>query len=253
MRAYIQLAIVILSLVSFQHALAAPTKNQTKPLDNAAISARIKQHFPDLDNIEVKPSPVKELYEVVAGGAVFYVTKDGRYIFSGDVLDLDNKQNNLTELTRKKARLAGLKAIGEDNMIVFSPAKPKYWVTVFTDVDCGYCRKFQAEIPKINELGIGIRYLAFPRAGLNSPSYEKMAKIWCAKDKQKAMDLASNDKPLNGEVCDNQKIKKEFQFGLTAGVTGTPSMIFEDGTLYPGYLPPEHLLRAVEQVRKENS
>ena len=219
--------------------------------DTGAIRASLKKHLPELTVEEVVPSPVNGIYQVSAGTTVLYVSKDGRYAFSGDIIDLDNGQSNLTENARKKARLAGLKALGEDNMVIYSPKDPKYTITVFTDVDCGYCRKLQADIPELNAKGIAIRYLAFPRTGPHSPTFEKMVKIWCSKDKKQSMTLAQEDKAFEGKDCGGETIMKEFEYGMRIGVTGTPTLIFEDGTLFPGYLPPDKLLEAAKQIHEQ--
>lgn len=210
----------------------------------------LKQHLPDLVIEEVSATPVAGLYQVVAGTAILYVTADGRYAFSGDMIDLGDRRSNLTEKARQKTRLAGLKSLGEKNMVIFSPKNPKYTVTVFTDVDCGYCRKLQADIPELNAKGIAVRYLAFPRTGPNTPTFEKMVRIWCAKDKTKAMALAQEDKSFEGVACNSDVVQREFEYGMRIGVEGTPTLLFEDGTLFPGYLPPDKLLEAAKKIRE---
>lgn len=221
------------------------------PSEEALIRATLKEQFPELMVDKIVASPISSLYQVTAGAAVVYITKDGRYIVSGDIIDLKNRQNNLTENARKSARLNALKNISEKDMVIFSPKNPQYTVTVFTDVDCGYCRKFQSEISEINAKGIAVRYLAFPRTGPNSPTFEKMVKVWCAKDKQKALAEAKADKPIDSSACTNNPVMQELQLGLMVGVNGTPSMIFEDGSLFPGYLPADKLLEVAKQIHEQ--
>lgn len=233
----------VLFLITCQTAFAKVSDTDTSKIRNV-----LKQQFPDLVINEIKSTPIEGLYQVVAGARVIYVSKDGRYALNGDMIDLQDAQNNLTEEVRKSARLKGLKELGQENMIVFSPKDPKYTVTVFTDVDCGYCRKLQAEMSKINELGIAIRYLAFPRSGQNTPTYEKMVSVWCAKDKNQAISNAKLDKPIEHNVCPNNYVQKEFDLGVAMGVQGTPTLIFEDGTMVPGYLPPDKLLEAAKHL-----
>lgn len=242
-----QMALLCFLLAIFQP-LSAATSD-----DTASIKSSLKETLPDLTIEDVAQSPINGLYQVTAGATILYVTKDGRYAVSGDIIDLKNGQKNITEDARKSARLAGLKAIGEENMVIFAPKNPKYTVTVFTDVDCAYCRKLQDEIPKLNAKGIAVRYLAFPRTGPNSPTFEKMVKIWCAKDKQKAFAEETKDKSSEGKKCSDQSVMKEFQFGLSVGVNGTPTMIFEDGTIFPGYLPADKLLEVVQQIRNQGN
>jgi thiol:disulfide interchange protein DsbC len=239
------LLLPVLALV-FGQAIAKP-----QDADATKIRSVLNQHFPELVIDDVKPSPVDGVYQVMAGARVIYISKDGRYALNGDMIDLQDAQNNLTEEVRKQARLKGLKDLGQDNMIVFAPKDPKYTVTVFTDVDCGYCRKMQSEMAKINELGIAVRYLAFPRSGKNTPTFDKMVSVWCAKDKKQAINLAKQDKPVEHNVCPNNHVQKEFDLGIAMGVQGTPTLIFEDGTMVPGYLPPEKLLEAAEHLSKK--
>lgn len=235
-----------ITLVSFQ--LYA---NQAQ--EESHIRDMLKQHFSELTLDEVQPSPVKGVYQVRAGANILYVTNDAHYAFSGDLIDLKNAQANLTEDARKIARIKGLKGLGEENMIVFSPKNPKYTVTVFTDVDCGYCRKMQAEMGKINDLGIAVRYLAFPRSGPETPTFNKMVSVWCAKDKNKAMNAAKTDGNVPKATCENNGVLKDFELGMQMGVAGTPTIIFEDGTMIPGYLPPDKLLEVAKQLAKKET
>ena len=125
-----------------------------------------------------------------------------------------------------------------DDMIIFKPAgESKAIMNVFTDVDCGYCRKFHQEVPQLNAMGIEVRYLAFPRAGIPSGSYNKIAKAWCAKDKQDTLTKVKNGRNVDVEVCDNNPIAEHYSFGNSIGVTGTPAIVLMDGTLIPGYQP----------------
>ncbi len=215
------------------------------------VQANLKTQFPTMIVDEVAPGPIDGLYEVMANGNVFYLSADGRYIFSGDIIDLKNNQKNITEATRKAERIKAISKFGESNMIVFSPKKPKYQVTVFTDVDCGYCRKFHSEIAKINELGIAVRYVAFPRSGPNSPTADKMQSIWCAKDKQQALTLATQDKFNEKNACPSTAVKEGFAMGMRLGVRGTPTLVLEEGTLLPGYFPPNKLLEVLKKVHEQ--
>lgn len=244
---FAQLSVFLISLVSFHFAQA----NQDQETTN--IRNALKQHFAELTLDEVKPSPVTGVYQVSSGANILYVTADARYAFSGDLIDLQNAQANITEDARKIARLNALKSLGQENMIVFAPKNPKYTVTVFTDVDCGYCKKMQAEMGKINDLGIAVRYLAFPRSGPNSPTYNKMVSVWCAKDKNKALDAAKSDRKVENTTCTNNSVVKDFELGMQMGVAGTPTLIFEDGTMVPGYLPPEKLLEVAKQLSKKEA
>lgn len=246
MRGFLKLLILISTIgIQVTHAETAA--------DTSNISQVLKKNFPEVNIDEITNSPIKDLYQVSAGATVLYVSKDGRYALSGDLIDLQNGQNNLTEQVRKQARLKGLKALKPEDMIVFAPKNPKYTVTVFTDIDCGYCRQLQSEMKKINDLGIAVRYLAFPRSGPSSPTFEKMAEVWCAKDKKQAIADAKQGKAIKGEKCDSGSVMRDFQFGMALGVNGTPTLLFEDGSLFPGYLPPEKMLEVAQLLAKKNS
>jgi thiol:disulfide interchange protein DsbC len=219
--------------------------------DTKLIEEKFKKQFPQLTIEEITASPIEGVYQVVANGNVVYVTQDGRFLLAGDIYDLDDTQNNLTETARKKSRLNSLKNIDEESAIVFAAKNPEYTITVFTDVDCSYCRKLHADMNKLNDLGITVRYLAFPRTGPHGPTAEKMNKIWCMKDKKKAFNHANEDKPIEGTVCPNNGVSRGYTLGTKMGVNGTPTIVFEDGTVFPGYLTPEKLLEATKQIRAQ--
>jgi thiol:disulfide interchange protein DsbC len=129
-----------------------------------------------------------------------------------------------------------LEALDESEMVVFAPENPQKTVTVFTDFDCTYCRKLHQEVPVLNELGIAVRYLAYPRAGVGSASYDKMVSAWCADDPNTALTDAKMGKAIPQKTCANP-VAKQYRLGDDFGVTGTPALILEDGQLLPGYMP----------------
>lgn len=251
MRALLRLLILTGALSTPMVYASSSTQGADKSADTAAISEVLKQNFPEVKIDNITQSPLKDIYQVSAGAMVLYVSKDGHYAISGDIIDLKNAQQNLTEQVRKQARLKGLKNLKAEDMIVFSPKNPKHTITVFTDIDCGYCRQLQSEMAKINELGIAIRYLAFPRGGPQTPTFEKMAEVWCAKDKKQAIAAAKQGKPIQSKECNNGSVLRDFQYGMALGVTGTPTLLFEDGSLFPGYLPPEKLLEVAQLLAKK--
>ena len=131
-----------------------------------------------------------------------------------------------------------------EDMIIFKPeGEIKAVMNVFTDVDCGYCRKFHQEVPQLNAMGIEIRYLAYPRAGIPSGSYDKIAKAWCAEDQQDILTKVKSGQRVDVEVCDNNPIAEHYAFGSSIGVTGTPAIILMDGTLIPGYQPADNFAK----------
>lgn len=194
----------------------------------------------------ISAAPVKGLYEVSYGPKLYYVSTDGHYLFSGDLIDLHNR-TNLTEKNRAGVRLKAMSKIDDSDMIIYkAKGKEKHQITVFTDIDCGYCRKLHSGMAKMNDLGITVRYMAFPRAGIGSHSYDKAVSVWCAKDRHKAMDNAKAGIEPPKANCD-APVKKEYLLGKAIGVTGTPAIVLKDGTLMPGYLPPQRLAAALEQ------
>jgi thiol:disulfide interchange protein DsbC len=179
-----------------------------------------------------------------------YVSDDGRYLFlpgpQGALFDTTQKKN-LSEQSLASVRKDLLKTIPVSERIVFSPPNPKYTVSIFTDVECGYCRKFHSEIAEYNKQGIEVQYIAFPRMGLGSPDHKKMIAVWCAPDRKKALTDAKNDRPVPMRDCKNN-VSMMYDVGQRVGLTGTPMIIAEDGTTVGGYLPPQQLREALEKV-----
>ena len=140
------------------------------------------------------------LYEVTMGGLIAYVSADGKYLVSGNIYDLDT-ETNLTATRRNAARAKALAAAREDQMIMFSPENPKMTVTVFTDVDCGYCRKFHSQIAELNKAGVRVRYMLFPRTGPDTESWRKAEAVWCAADRKDALTRAKNGEDVKAKNC----------------------------------------------------
>ena len=173
-----------------------------------------------------------------------YVSNDGKYLLQGSLIDL-NTRVDISEERRDGIRLDAINELGEDKMIVFPAKEQKHVITVFTDIDCGYCRKLHAEMDKYNEEGITVRYLMFPRAGVDSPSYKKAVTVWCSKDQLDAMTRAKNGENLPNLTCDNP-IQEEYELGQLIGVRGTPAIVMDDGGMLPGYVPAARLAKALE-------
>lgn len=192
----------------------------------------------------VREAPVPGFYEATFGTEVYYVSADGRYLFAGNLLDLE-RQQNLTERRLAEVRTDLLAGIDEDSTIVYGGDDLPHTVTIFTDIDCSYCRKLHRGMAEMNELGIQVRYLAFPRAGAGSKSYDKAVSVWCADDRQAAMDRAKAGKQPEKAECD-APVKSHLALGKKLGVSGTPGLVLEDGRLLPGYVPPQRLLKLLE-------
>lgn len=240
------LCIVALFLVSAQTLAATDS-------DIEQVRSTLQTLMPSAKPDKITETPIPGLYEAIYGTQIIYMTRDGKYMIEGDIYDVQ-KRENLTENVRTSGRKKALATLDKSNMIVFSPKdkETKYVITAFTDIDCGYCRKLHSEIQKYNDLGIEVRYVAFPRSGLQTPSYFKAVAVWCAKDRNKAMTFAKGGAKLeqlqNLEQVKNSKpctdaISKQLAVAREVGVTGTPSLFMESGQIIPGYVPPDRLIK----------
>ncbi|MEE8092744.1 MAG: DsbC family protein [Gammaproteobacteria bacterium] len=200
---------------------------------------------------DIADSPLPGIYEVAIGSNVAYVTADGRYVLEGDLYDLSTNEN-VTETRRARARVNVLAGVDTADMIIFSPEPEdvKHTVTIFTDIDCGYCRQFHSEIAKVNELGIEVRYLFYPRTGPDTDSWFKADKVWCsgAEARNSALTLAKLGGQIPDESCDSSPVNDHYELGLLVGVRGTPTMYSESGVHVGGYLPPDELLKRLEEA-----
>jgi thiol:disulfide interchange protein DsbC len=187
-----------------------------------------------------------QLYEAVINGEVLYFSADGRYVIQGELVSLESR-TNLTEQRRISIRKTILSGLDEDDMIIFEPEKVKHTLTVFTDIDCVYCRKLHSEIEEYKALGIRIRYMAYPRAGIGSESYDAAVTVWCSDDRQAALTRAKNGEKLKPKTCDNP-VQAEFETGQKLGVQGTPALFTESGQVLPGYVPADRLIEILQQA-----
>jgi len=222
----------------------AVEKKQEAP---AAVMQTLKRMVKlDMKQVSVNASPVPNLYEALIGSEVVYISADGKYVFVGDLRDASTGVN-LTENKRGEVRKTSLAAVKEEDMIIF-PAKGDnlYTITVFTDVDCGYCAKLHQEVPKLNTMGVTVRYLAFPRAGIGSESYNKMVSVWCSKDRQQAITDSKKGIDVKPTMCDNP-VEAQFELGRMVGVAGTPAIVLQSGEVLPGYMPAEKLVAYLQQ------
>ncbi|RMF19128.1 MAG: DsbC family protein [Gammaproteobacteria bacterium] len=217
------------------------------PSAEELIRKSLSHAVPGVAISSIEPSPLPGIYMVeTANRQLLYASGDGRYILSGDMYQIDGtKIANMTEMRRENYRRELLASISESDMVVFKPEGPvKAVINVFTDVDCGYCRKLHKEVPQLNEMGVQVNYLAYPRAGIGSSSYKKMVSIWCADDPQAAMTIAKQGGVPPEKTCENP-VEKEFDLGNRVGVTGTPAILLSSGRLIPGYVPAANLARTL--------
>lgn len=218
--------------------------------DENAIKQILAKSMPDVRVDAVRPSEIKGIYEVMVGANILYATEDGKYIFQGRLIDVESRAD-LTERKLGAVRLAALEKLGEAKMIIFKAKIPKYTVTIFTDIDCAYCRKLHSEIDSYMAQGITIRYVFFPRAGKGSESYNKAVSVWCAKDRNAALTAAKKDQSIDNKSCENP-VDEHMQLAADFDVKGTPMIITEKGNIYPGYLPAKELVEALETEKKSH-
>lgn len=212
-------------------------------IDTSKLQAALGGMTPE----SIAETPIPGLYEVVVQSQIIYLSSNGRYAVQGDIVDL-NSTNNLTETARNKLRADAINTVAEQDMIVFpANGESKHTVSVFTDIDCGYCRKLHQEITAYNNKGITVRYLAFPRAGVGSESFNKAVSAWCADDRLKAMTRAKMDQDIEAKTCENP-VAAQYELGQRLGVRGTPSIILGNGEMVPGYMPADKLEQTLAAI-----
>ena len=221
-----------------------------KKAHDEIIRAKLEKLVPGVEPDRISATPVSGLYEVVYGARVLYFSHDGRYMIDGNLIDIDLRKD-LTEQTRNGIRKATLDSVPEKQMIIFGPQNPKHTITVFTDVDCTYCRRLHAEMDQYNDLGIKVRYLMFPRTGVGTQSFQKAQHVWCADDKNQSMTKAKQGKTVAEKSC-KDPVESQFKLGQEIGITGTPAIVLEDGHMIAGYRPAKEIsvfLDSVEQAK----
>ena len=232
------LIFLVLAFCSLVSQAEVPAQQQEK------IIAGLKKWRPDLNFTNIIATPIDGLYHVqIVGGPSIYTSADGSYFIQGDL--------NKTRLGRTENWLNGvyapirkqlIQAASVDEMVVYKAKDvTKAVIHLFTDIDCGYCRKMHQEIPALNAMGVEVRYLAFPRAGMDSASEHKIRSVWCADDPLQAMNRAKQGYELPRRNCKTEAIANHLQMVEKMGLTGTPAMVLNDGTLIPGYLPAARL------------
>lgn len=209
--------------------------------DISSVRAELEKMFPQAKTAEIKPTDAPGVYEMELQGSYAYAYVNGDYLLIGDLYNSKDKVNIGDQ--KLAERMAGLiRDVPTSKMIVYGPEKPARYITVFTDIDCGYCQKLHREVPELNEAGIQVRYLAFPRAGIGSKSHKKYVSVWCSDDPQTSLTDAKAGKSVPAASCDNP-IEESYKLGQEVGVRGTPTIIFDDGTVTPGYIPSKELIR----------
>ena len=210
------------------------------------VRASVTKNLPGVEKEMVTKSAAPGLYQVRKGALFAYVTADGRFLVQGDMIDIVSGEE-ITEAQRSEARVAVLKQFGPEGVIEFSPPNPKYVITVFTDIDCGYCRKLHNEIQEYNDAGIGVRYLFYPRSGPGTPSFAKAESVWCSKDRRAALTQAKRGDNLKASNCPNP-VLKQYEAGEAIGVAATPTLVLPDGEIVRGYVKAGPLSQRLAQM-----
>ncbi|MTI64666.1 DsbC family protein [Methylophaga sp.] len=210
------------------------------------LKKQLEKALPGVTVNNLKKVDNTQLYEGVINGEILYFSADARYVLQGELVSLESR-TNLTEQRRVSLRKDIIDGLDEKDMIIFEPEKTEHTLTVFTDIDCVYCRKMHSEIEQYKDLGIRIRYMAYPRGGIDSESYDDAVTVWCNDDRQEAMTRAKAGEELKAKTCENP-VKAEFETGQKLGVQGTPALFTESGQMLPGYVPPERLKEILEQT-----
>lgn len=214
-------------------------------LDLNEVEEKLTAILPsEIDLLSIEKTDIDGFYEVnFEGIEPLYVSSDGNYLFSGDIYLITEKGLvNKSESRRDYQRKTFIEGLNTNELIIFEPPIIEHNIFVFTDVDCGYCRQFHSQIDAYLDLGIKINYLAYPRAGIGSESFNKISSAWCNEDPNYSLTLLKQGKEIKRELCDSNPVEKHFKLGNAIGVQGTPSIITEQGKMIPGYLPPEDLL-----------
>jgi thiol:disulfide interchange protein DsbC len=221
------------------------------PVAAQMVQQAIKGLAADIRVDSIEPAPMAGFYQVIAGGQMIYVSADGKYLMHGDLIDL-GKHQNLGDAAWSRFRKDELAKVPASQRIVFAPPHPKYTISVFTDVNCGFCRALHEHVADFNKEGIAVEYLAWPREGVTTtagrptPTYTEMVSVWCASDRKAAFTAAKQGQAPKAASCVNP-VKDQFDLGVKLGVSGTPTIIGPDGSTLGGYVTPEQLLQALQK------
>lgn len=225
---------------------AAPAAATADAATRERVQAALQTLAPGMKVDGIAPSPIPGFVEVAVGARILYVSQDGKQLLQGSLVDIASRES-LTQASEARLRRGMLAGVGDDTGILFAADKPKYEVTVFTDIDCGYCRRMHSEIAEYNRLGISVNYLFYPRAGIGSESFQKAVNVWCAPDRRKALTEAKAGKALPQGDC-TSPVTQDFDLGRRIGLDGTPAIYAPDGTQLGGYVPPAEMLARLDEM-----
>lgn len=227
-------ACAILSLGMLVQPVFAQNESLRERLHDSIVVASSNQ----LEIVNIKPTPLDTIYEVELNtGELLYSDASGQYLFAGDLYrTTPDGLLNLSIATRQEANLRKISAIPDEEAIIYEPeGEAKATLTIFTDVDCTYCRQLHGEREQLLDFGIRLRYLAYPRGGENATSYDKMISVWCSEDRHRSLTQAKNGQNLPIRDCESP-VMAHYDLGNQLGIQGTPALVFPDGRLIPGYM-----------------
>ncbi len=239
LRSFVAIVVVAITILCGE-AMSAAAPTAQNAMDG--VVAKLKALRPDLPIEGASASPIPGMIEIaLSSGDVLYASSDGRYLIAGDLFEMGDTLVNIAERARDEKRKALIAAVSPNDMAIF-PAQGarKAVITVFTDVDCTYCRKLHKEVPQMNKMGVEVRYLAYPRAGVGSPGYDKLVTAWCSSNRQDAITRMKRGEELPPKTCVNP-VAQEYELGHLAGLSGTPAIVLEDGRMVAGYVTADQL------------
>jgi len=250
------LALIIVTVVGAGTSVHAAAANAATGAPAASVPAAVDPRVALLKLLpagskldDLQPSPIPGIYQFVQGAEVSYMTADGKYFIDGNLYDMKSR-DNLTEELRTHARVALINAVPESEMLIFSPANPKYTITVFTDVDCAYCRKLHSQMAQLNRLGIRVRYMFYPRTGPGTESWRKAEVVWCSPNRNDALTRAKAGIPMDmNKTCGSTPVAREYKLGEDIGVRGTPAIVTENGDYISGYMEPQDLVAQLKEFQ----
>ncbi|MEM9301825.1 MAG: DsbC family protein [Pseudomonadota bacterium] len=230
--------------------IAAPLLAFAQDDEFDGVRSAMQSLVPGAEIDSIRPAPFPGFAEVLLGAQLIYISLDGQYLIDGRLIEIATRKD-LSEAAKGTVRKDRLAGVSNDERFVFpTSGEPKHRLTIFTDIDCGYCRRLHQQMAEYNDLGIEVTYLMFPRAGIGSTSFNKAISVWCADDRNDALTLAKSGQDPESQSCDNP-IEEHYQLGRELGVSGTPALVAEDGTLIPGYVPPGQLIERLEALSAE--
>ena len=233
-------------MIRFLAAMLLGALSLSASAEDAKVKAAIQSLVPGAAIDSIADAAIPGFYQVVVQGQIVYVSNDGKYLIQGSIFDIEGKKD-ITETARAGLRKTALASAPKDQRIIYGTGDAKHTITVFTDIDCGYCRRMHQQMDEYNKLGIKVEYLFFPRAGLGSESFDKAVSVWCSADRAKALTDAKNGQTIDKKECANP-IEKDYALGQKIAVSGTPAVFAPDGTQLGGYLPPDQMLQRLDQL-----